>query len=132
VGLSELIAHIQVFPEQNVTLESVVLQLLVAAARQHPGLSKEELSGNILGRDRNTLAAVGEGLAIPHAYVEGFTNSHCYLGIVTHGVTDVASPDHETVRMVCLLLSPANHPGKHLESLAILSGLSHARDLFRV
>src|SRR5690606_25291854 len=48
VGLSELIAHIQVFPEQNVTLESVVLQLLIAAERPHPGLSKEELSGNIL------------------------------------------------------------------------------------
>lgn len=131
-GLADLVAHIQVFPEAKVSLENIIVQLLVAAQRQHPKLPVEEIANGVLERDHNMLAAVGGGLAIPHAYVEGLAKSRCYMGILPNGALDVATPDNQPVQMVCLLLSPADNPSLHLEGLATLSGLGLDRDLFKL
>ncbi len=131
-GLADLISHIQVFPDEDESYESVVLKLLVAAQRQYPSLPMEQVARGMLERERSMLTAVGGGLAIPHAYLESVTKSSCFLGIIPRGVHDVRTPDKEPIRMVSLLLSPANDPSKHLESLAALSGLGLDRELFEL
>ena len=114
------------------TFESVVMQLVVAAERQYPKLPFEELVHRVLAHEHTMLAAVGGGLAIPHAYVEGFNDSRCFIGLVPSGISDVSTKDSEPIRMVCLLLSPADQPHKHLAGLATLSGLGLDRDLFNL
>jgi mannitol/fructose-specific phosphotransferase system IIA component (Ntr-type) len=131
-GLAQLINHIQVFPGKEQSFDAVALQLLVAAQRQQPSLLVEEAAHAALEGERKSLSAVGGGLAIPHAYIEGLPQGSCYLGIVPEGLADLPTPDNEPVRMICLLLSPADRPGEHLESLATLSGLGLDRDLFQL
>ena len=122
-GLADLVAHVELVDAQETTFESALGRLAESATRLHPDLPMDSLVRGIIERRGTMPAAIGGGLAIPHAYWDGVDRSRCFLGVVPHGVVDMVTPDELPVRLVFLLISPLGDAPKHLESLAALAAL---------
>lgn len=121
-GLRGLVSHVELI-DAAATFESVLAQLTQTASRLDPDLPVETLVTGIIDRRESMPAAIGGGVAIPHAYCEGINQSRCYIAVVPAGVKDMVTPDELPVRLVCLLISPLGEATKHLESLAALASL---------
>ena len=124
LGLSKVLAHVEVMDETGITFEKAVRRLAVSAHRQFSDLPQQEMVDGIFDRTQTMPVAVGGGVAIPHAYWDGVDRSVCYLGVVPDGVVNIPSPDGKPVKMVFLLVSPTGKATEHLESLAAISHLT--------
>ncbi|MBN2525038.1 MAG: cation:proton antiporter [Deltaproteobacteria bacterium] len=124
LGLSKVLAHVEVMDEKNITFKDAVKRLAISAHRQFSDLPRQQVVDGIFDRTQTMPVAVGGGVAIPHAYWDGVDRSVCYLGVVPGGVANVPAPDALPVKMVFLLISPPGKATEHLESLAAISHLT--------
>ncbi len=122
-GLAGLVAHVEVVQEPSSNFDTVLRGLVESASRVYPDLPAEELVQGIEQRRVTMPAAVGSGVAIPHAYWDGLMKTRCFLAVVPSGVTDMVTPDGLTVHLVFLLISPLGLASEHLESLAAIGSL---------
>jgi len=122
-GLADLVAHTELVLTEGVSFESVLETLTETATRLHPTLPIGALVQGIIDRGETMPFAVGGGVAIPHAYLEGIDRSRCFLAVVPNGVGGMITPDTLPVRLVFLLVSPLGDATKHLESLAALASI---------
>lgn len=123
LGLAKVLSHAEVMDEAAIEFHTAVERLAVSAYRQFPQLPETEVVTGILDRTQSMPAAVGGGIAIPHAYWDGIDRSICFLGVVPEGIADMETPDDIPVKLVFLLLSPTGKATEHLESLAAISTL---------
>lgn len=78
----------------------------------------------LLDRERQGGTFVGEDVAIPHARIEGLPRPFLGIGVGASGIADREAG--RTLRIMMLLLSPAQSPDRHVELLGVVSGM--ARD----
>lgn len=71
-------------------------------------------------RERAASTAIGHGVAIPHARIEGIEQSRCAFLRLAAPV-DFGAADGEPVDLVLALAEPAHHVQQHLELLAELA-----------
>lgn len=81
-----------------------------------------ELTGKLLEREKLGCTGLGNGLAIPHCKLSGLESAVVAVGVVPGGV-DFHALDGRPVRLVLLVLSPADAPAGHLQALARISRL---------
>jgi PTS system nitrogen regulatory IIA component len=125
-GLSRLITHVEII-EGRASYVDVVRQLAHSAGRLVP-----ELASAIEAAATQTPAAVGNRVAIPHAYIDGLPASTCLMAVAKDGVDGLEAPDGQPVQIVCLLLSSTEQPEQHLSGLATLGALAVEQDLIRL
>lgn len=82
----------------------------------------EDLSGRLLEREKLGCTGLGNGIAIPHCKLSGVEQALLAIGIVRDGV-DFQALDGRPVRLIFLVLSPADSPTGHLQALARVSRL---------
>ncbi len=123
-GLRELITHVEFIADADTSFKVILEKLSKAATRQHPELPMEAVIHGIFERRQTMPVAVGEGIAIPHAYCHGLLRSRCFLAVVPQGVSDLTTPDDKPVRLMFLVVSPVGKAAEHLESLAALASLA--------
>ncbi len=121
-GLADLVRHVEVI-DGTPDFETIVERLVASATRHHPDLDSAALAHGILDRHGTMSAAVGAGVAIPHAYTDVVDHSVCFLGAIPNGV-DLGAPDGEPVKLVFMVLSPVGSARAHLDSLAALAHLA--------
>jgi two-component system sensor histidine kinase KdpD len=80
---------------------------------------KEHAWESLLERERQGGTLVGEDVAIPHARVDNLSQPLIAIGVGKKGVQYLDSG--RKARIIVLLLSPAEPPEKHLETLGIIS-----------
>ena len=73
-------------------------------------------------RERAASTAIGHGVAIPHARIDGIDQSRCAFLRLAAPV-DFGAADGEPVDLVLALAEPADHVQQHLELLAELAGI---------
>jgi len=96
-----------------------------------PTLPREQTLHNLLGGDGGGFPiALGQGVALPHAYCPDLDARLCAIVRIPGGV-DMAAHDGEPVRLVFLLLSPPGDPEGHLETLAEIARRVHDEDTRR-
>ena len=76
----------------------------------------------LLERERLGSTGVGEGVAIPHAKINGLKDLVACLARAPSGV-EFDAIDKEPVRLIFALLVPENSAGAHLKALARISRL---------
>lgn len=106
-----------IFFEEPVTREAVLRQLAAAAlAASSDGPSPEKVLELLNDREKRGSTFLNEGVALPHARVEGLAAPLAALAITRSGVLDagVANP----IDVVFLLVAPVADPGIHLRALA--------------
>ena len=123
-GLADLVASVELVDAAAPTFESALRRLAEGASRLLPDLPLEAVVHGIVERRETMEAAIGGGVAIPHAYCDGIDRSRCFLAVLPHGVVDMDTPDDLPVRLILLLLSPRGDAAKHLESLAAIATLA--------
>ncbi|HZU36691.1 MAG TPA: PTS sugar transporter subunit IIA [Gemmataceae bacterium] len=80
----------------------------------------DEVVRNLLARERLGATALGRGIALPHAKSSGLRQ---VIGILAHAPDPVPwdGSGPGSVRIICLVLSPADRPGDSLRALERVS-----------
>ena len=97
-----------------------VIRALVGAATARAGLPEEATLQAVLRREREVPTSVGEGVAMPHARLAGLSRPHLAFARLAEGIPFDA-PDGRPVRLLVLLLTPAEDPGVQLRLLRRLA-----------
>ncbi len=82
----------------------------------------ETLERRLSERERLGSTTLGSGVAIPHLKLAGLADPIVAVGAFPAGV-DFGAPDGVPVRLIFLVLSPADSPALHLQILARISRL---------
>lgn len=80
------------------------------------------LTRRLIEREKLGCTGLGNGLAIPHCKLDGLEGVLVAVGVVPSGV-DFGALDGRPVRVILVVLSPADSPAGHLQALARISRL---------
>jgi mannitol/fructose-specific phosphotransferase system IIA component (Ntr-type) len=108
------------------------LQSLSSALADHlqRPQDSERFSAAVLAREELSGTGVGDGVAIPHAEVEGLT-APALLFCRTARELDFDAPDGEGVRLLFMLLVPPREFGRELQLLSAITRLVVQEDVRR-
>jgi len=81
------------------------------------GLSFDKVRDAVWQRESAMPTGVGNGIAVPHARIEGLAAPVVGVGLSQSGV-DFDSPDGEAARLIFMILTPKNDAGAQIEILA--------------
>jgi len=76
----------------------------------------------VLTREKTRSTGIGSGIAIPHGKCNAAKELVMALGITAEPI-DFASVDGKPVKIILLLISPADQTGPHIQALAQISRL---------
>lgn len=80
-----------------------------------------DLHQKLWEREQLGTTGIGSGIAIPHAKIAGLRQEVVAVGLVEPPGSDFGAADGGPVRLVFLVLSPAEAPARHLQVLAAIS-----------
>ena len=81
-----------------------------------------ELTKRLIEREKLGCTGLGAGVAIPHCKSKDVDDIVLSVGVTPRGV-DFHAPDGKPVTLIFLILSPADQPAVHLQTLARISRL---------
>lgn len=123
IYLSTFFSEADIVIEQTVpSMYNLVTSLVGRLAQNHfPGTGPEPIVDAVLRRERMAPTIIGDGVALPHARIEGIDRPYLALGIYPAGVP---TPESEKpTHLVFLLLVPESQPARYLQILRALSNL---------
>jgi len=120
--ISDFIAPDSVEPVLKAKTKKQLLQELSARAAPLTGLPERDIFEVLLQRERLGSTGLGQGIAIPHAKLQGLKH---IVGVFARLVEpiDFDAVDGQNVDIVFLLLAPAAAGADHLTALARISRL---------
>jgi len=128
--LSEVLHPAQVVIWREPMTRLQVLQSLVLAAQSRDAaLDTGALLRRIQEREQQGSTFLNEGVALPHARMEGLHDPLAVLGLAHGGISD--SPTKTPIAVVFLLVSPPEQTTTHLQILAAAARLFQDRNLRR-
>lgn len=98
----------------------VIRQLAARVAEQSGTVTEEALTGSALARENEFSTAIGCGVAIPHARVDGLRDPVAAYGHSMHGI-DWNAPDGLPVEDVFFLATPPGANDVHVQVLASIA-----------
>jgi PTS system, fructose subfamily, IIA component len=107
----------------------IIDELVAIIADSGKAKNKKALAAAIMGRENLGSTAIGNGVAVPHAKIDGIKSAVLAFGRSAGGV-DFNSLDGEKTHLFFMLISPKEDVGSHLKILAKISHL--IKDRFMV
>jgi fructose PTS system EIIBC or EIIC component len=98
-------------------------ELVGVAAREYGWTDGEEVARRVREREAKMSTAIGLGIAVPHARMEGRSLVQVAVACLPAGL-DFGASDGKPVRLVLLLVSPVSAPGIHVQALATVGRIS--------
>ena len=128
--LASLLSAERIIVWDEPVLKEEVLNALTNAALKHAdkGLVAEA-ARKIREREQQGSTFFNEGVAFPHARMEGMDTPRVALGLTRAGIADVAT--EKPVQVVFLILTPLPSPSAQLQVLALASRAAQNRNLLR-
>lgn len=108
------------------TREEGINELCTVAARGF-GMAQGPLYEAVWSRELALPTGLGNGIAVPHARLDGLNRPVVVLGRAPQGL-DFDAPDGKPARLLILLLTPRDDAGLQLSLLAELAHLFHAEE----
>jgi nitrogen PTS system EIIA component len=84
------------------------------------GIQERILGDRLIENEKQTVSAMGNGIAVPHLHLSSLTQPLNVLIRLRQGV-DFKAPDNVPVDIICLLLTPEREGTAYLRTLARLS-----------
>jgi len=109
--------------------ETLLGELVSVISKSGKVKSKKACLDALMEREGMGSTAIGNGVAIPHAKIDGLKGPILVFGRSAHGV-DFNSLDGETTHIFFMFLAPKEDVGVHLKTLAKISHL--IKDKFTV
>ena len=113
--------------EDAASKQDIREQLVKSITSTNPKLSAEVVLDKLALREDQGSTFLNEGIALPHARIDGLESPEVALGLTHGGVLDV--PTERPIEAVFLLLSPASGASVHLQLLAKVGRALQSRDL---
>lgn len=88
--------------------------------RHFPDIAEDAVYDGLIARERLGSTGLGDGVAIPHCRIEGCDTALGALMQLADGV-DFGAPDGKPVRLVFVLVVPAEATDEHLQILGVLA-----------
>ncbi|MBU0934654.1 MAG: PTS sugar transporter subunit IIA [Spirochaetes bacterium] len=123
-----------IFTENRIVFETpaadkeTLFGRLVSLLEEPGQLSRAEILAALLNRERQFSTAVGNGIAIPHAKLDGLREALGVIAIVKPAM-EYDSEALSEVSLVFMLLSPTQNPAAHLQTLKLLASVLEAGSL---
>jgi two-component system sensor histidine kinase KdpD len=128
MALGDLLAQDRiVIWNQPVGREAVLEDLVGALARANPGVHREDALLRLEERERQGSTFLNEGIALPHARLDGLESPQTALGLTRQGVSD--APAGMPVEVVLLVLTPAGDPDSGVRILGAAARALQKREL---
>ena len=105
-----------------------VIHELTALACAVEGLDAVSVEAAVWEREEALSTGIGNGVALPHARIDGLRDPLVGVGISTTGI-DFDAPDNKPVHVIFLILTPPNDPGAQLQLAAEIARLFRNQDL---
>lgn len=118
--LTELVTREAVFASLKASGKKQVLQEIANRARDAYGLTARRVFEGLIAREKLGSTAMGYGVAIPHARIEGLDRIVGVFARLERPV-DFEAADGEAVDLVFALLAPEEAGADHLRALARVS-----------
>lgn len=118
--VDEIIAPDDVLVGLRAPGKGALLEALATRAAARLGLGAEAILAPLVRREDLGSTGVGEGVALPHARLEGVTRPFGLLARLRDPV-DYDAVDDRPVDLVCLLLLPAGDESRNLHALACVA-----------
>ena len=127
-GLSQFISRESIVIWDTPVAKDDLLRILAEAARCSNNIN-QRLKGfdAIRKKEEEASTFFNEGVAFPHARIEGLKRSCVALGLTRGGVPDVVT--EKPIECVFLIFSPADIPDEQLQILALASKAAQDRHL---
>ncbi len=108
-----------VFDTKSRTRDELLHQLISRVASRI-SIPEATLTKEVFAREDQMSTAIGKGIAIPHAHLEGLKSSKLFV-VKTAQDIDWDSPDGKSVKLIFLTLTPADKPETQLNLMQTLS-----------
>lgn len=119
--ISDILSPEMVFSGHDGGSKKRLLQAAAAKfAEQCPELPEQEIVDGLLARERLGSTGVGSGVAIPHCRMDGCRQAMGALFQLKEGI-GFDAPDGRPVKLVFVLLVPAEATDEHLQILGTLA-----------
>jgi PTS system nitrogen regulatory IIA component len=100
----------RLFMEQlKATQRREVIREMTATASLAEGLDPQEVEKAVWSREEALSTGIGNGVAIPHARIQGLKKPIVVSGISQCGI-DFDAPDDKLAHVIFLILTPASDP----------------------
>ena len=109
-------------PVENKDKEAVITELVDLLDANGLLLDRDVALDAVLTRERTRSTGTGAGIAIPHGKCNAVKELVMAIGIA-HEPIEFESVDGKPVKILILLVSPADQTGPHIQALASISRL---------
>ncbi len=92
-------------------------------------LSPASILDAVMEREKQGSTFLNEGVAFPHARIEGLAESHVAIGTTKKGIVDAAT--EKPIECVFFILTPASRPNDMIQLLALVSRAFRDRQLMK-
>ena len=120
MGLTDLLSAQGVIHKLKARCKREALQAMAETAAQLVDKPVNEIMAALLEREQLGSTGVGDGVAIPHAKIEGL-NAITGVFALTETPVNFDALDDQPVDLVFMLLAPENATAAHLKALAKVS-----------
>lgn len=109
-------------PLEGKDKKSVITELVDLLDGNGALLDKEMALNAVLVREQTKSTGIGSGIAIPHGKCAAVKELVMAIGLASEAI-DFESVDGKPVKIIFLLVSPADQTGPHIQALAKISRL---------
>jgi len=109
-------------PLEGKDKQSVIVELVDLLDANGLLLDRDVALEAVLAREKTKSTGIGSGIAIPHGKCKAVKELVMAIGIAGEPI-DFKSVDSKPVKIVILLVSPADQTGPHIQALAKISRL---------
>ncbi|WP_394693093.1 PTS IIA-like nitrogen regulatory protein PtsN [Hyphobacterium sp.] len=128
MALPDLLSAETVLGSLSATNRKQALQMISEAAAAKLGLDSRIIFDAVMERERLGSTGVGDGVAIPHARLEGLDHVFGLFAKLKNPI-DFDAIDGRPVDLVFLLLAPETSGAEHLKALARISRVFRREDI---
>jgi len=109
-------------PLEGKDKQSVITELVNVLDTDGQLQDKNAVLQAVFMREQTRSTGIGSGIAIPHGKCQGVKKLVMAIGLTSEPI-DFESVDGKPVKIIILLVSPANETGPHIQALAKISRL---------
>ena len=126
--ISDILSQNTIITSLKADTKSQLLHEMSAKLAHHENIDVHMVEDAMLERESLGSTGYGNGIAFPHARIEGAKRVKAYFTKLSAPI-DFNSTDGEGVDLVFMLVSPENSGADHLEALATLSKAMHNKTI---
>ncbi len=120
MGISDILSEDMVLAGVEAGNKRGLLEQLSAFVAEKENIDKNSIFEAILERENLGSTGYGDGIAFPHARIEGLDKVIAVFARLDKGI-DYDSLDSHPVDLIAFLLSPEKSGEDHLQALAVMS-----------